>query len=66
MLLEEQVCVKLKHDRSLTGFLVAYDEHMNLMLSDAQETVLENGIAETRQLQILFVRGDLVLLVAAS
>ena len=42
MLLEENVYVKLRHGRSLTGFLVAYDEHLNLMLSDAVETIKDD------------------------
>ena len=42
MLLEESVYVKLRHGRSLTGFLMAFDEHMNLMLTEAVEKVLES------------------------
>ena len=66
MLLEEHVFVKLRHGRSLTGFLVAYDEHMNLMLSDAVETVVVDGCKDVSQLQTLYVRGDLVVLIAAK
>ena len=43
MLLEENVYVKLRHGRSLTGFLVAYDEHLNLMLSDAVESIKDSS-----------------------
>jgi len=39
LLLQENVYVKLRHNRSMTGFLVAYDEHLNLMLNDAIETI---------------------------
>lgn len=39
LLLQENVCVKLRHNRSMTGFLVAYDEHLNLMMNDAIETI---------------------------
>jgi small nuclear ribonucleoprotein (snRNP)-like protein len=40
-LLTQSVRVKLRHGRSLTGRLVAYDDHLNLMLSDAIETVID-------------------------
>ena len=48
LLLQEQVYVKLKHGRSMTGIMVAYDEHLNLMLNDAIETIRETeGSVET-------------------
>ena len=65
LLLQEQVFVKLRHGRTMTGTLVAYDEHLNLMLNDAIETIKEDdGTFETKQLQIVYVRGDLVVAVA--
>ena len=49
LLLQENVYVKLRHNRSMTGFLVAYDEHLNLMLNDAVETIQdENGTLERK------------------
>ena len=39
MLLKEKVEVKLRHGRSMEGRLCGYDEHLNLMLKDAVETV---------------------------
>jgi U6 snRNA-associated Sm-like protein LSm3 len=65
LLLQEQVFVKLRHGRSMTGVLVAYDEHLNLMLNDAIESVRDaDGTIDTNQLQIVYVRGDLVVAVA--
>ena len=65
LLLQEQVFVKLRHGRTMTGVLVAYDEHLNLMLNDAVETVREvDGTIEKNQLQIVYVRGDLIVAVA--
>jgi U6 snRNA-associated Sm-like protein LSm3 len=39
MSLNEPVLVKLRHSRSLRGTLVAYDEHLNMMLTDAIEII---------------------------
>ena len=44
---------------------MAYDEHLNLMLSDARETVKENSVTvAVKELQIVYVRGDLVIMVS--
>ncbi|KAF8631581.1 hypothetical protein AX15_002331 [Amanita polypyramis BW_CC] len=73
--LSERVYVKLRGDRELTGVLHAYDGHMNLILSDVEETIL---IVDTdsmpqgavpvnvakRKMDMLFVRGDGVILVS--
>jgi U6 snRNA-associated Sm-like protein LSm3 len=37
--LAEKVLIKLRGDRILTGTLHAYDQHMNLVLGDCQETI---------------------------
>ncbi|KAA1466775.1 like-Sm ribonucleo protein [Dentipellis sp. KUC8613] len=72
--LSERVFVKLRGDRELTGVLHAYDGHMNLILSDVEETIM---IVDTpsedappvvnvakRKMEMLFVRGDGVILVS--
>ncbi|KAF9453031.1 like-Sm ribonucleoprotein [Macrolepiota fuliginosa MF-IS2] len=70
--LSERVFVKLRGDRELTGILHAYDGHMNLILSDVEETIM---IVDTdapdqtinvakRKWEMLFVRGDGVILVS--
>ncbi|PPQ65955.1 hypothetical protein CVT26_010717 [Gymnopilus dilepis] len=73
--LSERVFVKLRGDRQLTGILHAYDGHMNLIMSDVEETIMivdpeaaTNGqgvvnIAK-RKMEMLFVRGDGVILVS--
>ncbi|KAI0796828.1 hypothetical protein C8Q75DRAFT_802505 [Abortiporus biennis] len=69
--LSERVFVKLRGDRELSGILHAYDGHMNLILSDVEETIMivdEEGqgavnIAK-RKMNMLFVRGDGVILVS--
>ena len=42
MSLNEKVLVKLRHRRELRGKLVAFDDHLNLMLGDASEKVTED------------------------
>jgi len=73
--LSERVFVKLRGDRELTGILHAYDGHMNLILSDVEETIMivdVEGAPEghrtvnvaKRKMEMLFVRGDGVILVS--
>ncbi|KAF5322539.1 hypothetical protein D9619_000642 [Psilocybe cf. subviscida] len=73
--LSERVFVKLRGDRELTGILHAYDGHMNLIMSDVEETIMivdpeavPNGKAvinvAKRKMDMLFVRGDGVILVS--
>jgi len=74
--LSERVFVKLRGDRELTGILHAYDGHMNLILSDVEETIMIVDVAEgateaqgtvniaKRKMEMLFVRGDGVILVS--
>ncbi|KAH9482576.1 Sm-like protein lsm3b [Psilocybe cubensis] len=73
--LSERVFVKLRGDRELTGILHAYDGHMNLIMSDVEETIMivdPDNIANgqnvvnvaKRKMDMLFVRGDGVILVS--
>lgn len=58
-LLNDSVKIKLRHKRYMTGKLVAFDDHLNLMLSEAIETVIDEfGNKDQNQLQIVYVRGD--------
>lgn len=72
--LDERVYVKLRGDRELRGRLHAFDQHLNMVLGDVQETVTTTEIDEetfeeivktsSRTVPMLFVRGDGVILVA--
>ncbi|KAJ6119633.1 hypothetical protein N7523_003913 [Penicillium sp. IBT 18751x] len=76
--LDEIVFVKLRGDRELKGRLHAYDSHCNLVLGDVEETIYvveedENEQETTRdvygqtikkQEEMLFVRGDSVVLIS--
>ncbi len=55
------VLVELKGGRSVRGKLYSYDQHMNLVLEDAEE-VSPNGSA--KQLGMIIVRGDNVVLIS--
>ncbi|KAJ7638986.1 like-Sm ribonucleoprotein [Roridomyces roridus] len=75
--LSERVFVKLRGDRELTGILHAYDGHMNLIMSDVEETIMLVDVVDgappgqpatvnvaKRKMPMLFVRGDGVILVS--
>lgn len=72
--IDERVYVKCRNDRELRGKLHAYDQHLNMVLGDVEETVTSHEIDEetdeeivkkaTRSVGMLFVRGDVVVLVS--
>mmetsp|Transcript_14057 Transcript_14057/g.21036 ORF Transcript_14057/g.21036 Transcript_14057/m.21036 type:complete len:90 (-) Transcript_14057:3786-4055(-) len=72
--IDERVYVKCRNDRELRGKLHAYDQHLNMVLGDVEETVTTHEIDEetdeeivkkaTRTVGMLFVRGDVVVLVS--
>ncbi|KAH7729584.1 U6 snRNA-associated Sm-like protein LSm3 [Aphelenchoides avenae] len=72
--LNERVYVKMRGDRELRGRLHAFDQHLNMILADVEETVItvetdEESFEEIykttkRKVPMLFVRGDSVILVA--
>jgi small nuclear ribonucleoprotein len=60
--LTHQVLVKLKGDRELRGRLRGYDQHLNLILDEAED--LTNG--KPQELGTVIVRGDNVILLSPS
>ncbi|KAK4639822.1 U4/U6-U5 snRNP complex subunit lsm3 [Podospora bellae-mahoneyi] len=72
LLLDEVVFVKLRGDRELKGRLHAYDSHCNLILGDVEETIYvvedeendEEVKTISRKSEMLFVRGDSVVLIS--
>ncbi|EYE94112.1 U4/U6-U5 snRNP complex subunit LSM3 [Aspergillus ruber CBS 135680] len=71
--LDEIVFVKLRGDRELKGRLHAYDSHCNLVMGEVEETIYvveENESEEEtiktikKQEEMLFVRGDSVVLIS--
>ncbi|CRK15577.1 U6 snRNA-associated Sm-like protein LSm3 like [Verticillium longisporum] len=72
LLLDEVVFVKLRGDRELKGRLHAYDSHCNIVLGDVEETIYvvdedddeEEAKTISRKSEMLFVRGDSVVLIS--
>ncbi|XP_006300355.2 sm-like protein LSM3B [Capsella rubella] len=72
--LDERIYVKLRSDRELRGKLHAFDQHLNMILGDVEETITTIEIDDEtyeeivrttkRKIEFLFVRGDGVILVA--
>ncbi len=60
--LNAQVLVKLKGERKLRGRLRGYDQHLNLILEQAED--LTDG--EPQQLGTVILRGDNVILLSPS
>lgn len=68
----ERVYIKCRGGRELRGLLHAYDSHMNMVLEDVEETVTtvdvdedtEEEVVQSRKrtMEMLFVRGDVVIL----
>lgn len=64
--LDSHVLVKMKAGRQMKGLLHAFDAHMNLILENVEEQVVnqEGIVSSERKYPILFIRGDSVILVS--
>eukprot|EP00808_Paulinella_micropora_P006100 g54745.t1 len=72
--LDERIYVKCRGGRELRGRLHSYDQHMNMVLGEVDETITEVQVDEEtyeelvkttkRQIELLFVRGDAVILIS--
>ena len=67
--LDERILVKCRGNKELRGKLHAFDQHLNIVLEDVEETTTTTGadgaVATTkRTMEMLFVRGDVVILVS--
>lgn len=72
--LDERILIKSRGGRELYGRLHAFDPHMNLIISDVVEVIttrtldLQTGKEieqkAERQIEMLFVRGDGIMLIS--
>eukprot|EP00938_MAST-03A_sp_MAST-3A-sp1_P002745 g2745.t1 len=72
--IDEKVYVKCRGGRELRGKLHAFDQHLNMVLGNVEETVTTVEVDEEtleeivrtgkRNVPMLFVRGDGVILVS--
>ncbi|KAI6233572.1 U6 snRNA-associated Sm-like protein LSm3 [Aphelenchoides fujianensis] len=72
--LNERVYVKMRGERELEGRLHAFDQHLNMILADVEETITtvetdEESFEEIyktakRSFPLLFIRGDSAIIVA--
>lgn len=55
--------VKLKGGREVRGTMKSFDQHLNLVLENAEELIAEK---EPKKLGTIIVRGDNVVIVSPS
>ena len=59
----KEILVQLKNNQQLVGTLVAFDIHINIVLSNTRE--LENGEIK-RNIGMTFIRGDTIIYISPS
>ncbi|KAG6997590.1 hypothetical protein G7Y79_00039g075520 [Physcia stellaris] len=63
--MDKQITVKFNGGREVVGTLKGYDQLMNLVLDDVQETLRDDeGNESTRPLGLIVARGTLLVLVS--
>jgi len=60
--LNKEILVELKDQRTLKGILMGFDEHMNLVLEQAEE----KGKDKSRRLGTVLLRGNNVISISTS
>jgi len=59
----KEILVQLKSDRQLTGTLLAFDIHVNVVLDNAKE--LEDNQVK-RSIGLTFLRGDTIIYISPA
>jgi len=59
----KEILVHLKNDRQLTGTLLAFDIHVNVVLDNAKELV-NNEVK--RSIGLTFLRGDTIIYISPA
>jgi len=58
------VLVRLRGGKLLRGILQGYDQHMNLVLEQAEE--LSNDNSSSKRLGVIVIRGDNVMMISPA
>ncbi|MCL7384957.1 MAG: RNA-binding protein [Thaumarchaeota archaeon] len=61
--LGEKVLVKLRNGKLIRGLLQGYDQHLNLVLENAEEVIDQNN---SNQIGTIVVRGDNIIMISTS
>ena len=59
----KEILVQLKNDRQLTGTLLAFDIHINIVLDNAKEIIAGEV---KRNVGLTFLRGDTIIFISPS
>jgi len=59
----KEILIQLKNGKQLTGTLLAFDIHINVVLDNAKE--VENN-EQTKAYGLLFLRGDTIIFASPS
>jgi len=59
----KEILVQLKNNQQLVGTLIAFDIHINIVLSNTKE--LDNGEVK-RNIGMTFIRGDTIIYISPS
>ena len=59
--ISKMVIVRLKGGRSLRGRLKGFDQHLNLVLEDTENTT---NVENVKKLGLIIVRGDNVVIIS--
>jgi small nuclear ribonucleoprotein len=62
--LNKTILLRLRGDKELRGVLRGYDQHLNLVLENAELMALDEGETRTIQLGKIILRGDNVMVVS--
>lgn len=61
--LGKTVLVKLRNGKLIRGLLQGYDQHLNLVLENAEEIIDQNN---SNQMGAIVVRGDNIIMISPS
>jgi len=59
----KEVLIQLKGDRQLSGKLLAFDIHINIVLDNAKE-IIDGKV--TKSIGLNFIRGDTIIFISPS